>query len=836
MRTFGLLLVLGALTAAPLAAGDIFVEDSINEDYVQSNDSSNRFAARFEATASGLAEELIIRGRRTVTHTHLFSLALHADGGTEASPAPGAMLAGDTGVMGSSAVWSAVTIDPVELEAGETYWVVFYTVDDDTIQWYRSLNDSEQASRTMASTDGGQTWAHNSTAQQSLIVRSLPVTAVADSYLVLQGDSIDMPAPGLLMNDLYEGYGVMQAVLDAGPANGTLVLNADGSFVYAPNAGFSGTDSFTYRAAIGSNQSESATVTLDVQAVNQAPSAGEVTYGMLEGEVLNVQAPGLLAYASDPENDELQAVLVSATDNGIIVLQADGSFSYTPVDGFIGQDFFIYRVNDGELDSAETKVNLEVHRRIVLPVAEDREFDVLEDAVLAVTAADGLLNNGTDFDLVQLVISEQPSHGTLETKPDGAFVYAPAPDFNGNDQFSYQVVNADGDATEGTVTIHVAPVNDAPTFVVGPNVVVYENAGFVMANSWATEISAGAANEADQTIAFDVQLMEGDYLFDNMPQVDTDGNLSFTVAPGAWGTALLHIMLLDYSGTENGGADTSEVATFEITVNPEVAAPSFVAGGGVVALEDAGSIVVEGWATGMKLSEHSRANGMAFIATVLHNAEIFAELPTVDADSGTLAFRAADDAFGYADISLVLMEEGGDAKQSPHQSFRINILAVNDAPTFVAGPHVYAESADGAVEIEAWATQISAGAANEAGQELAFSIEITQGQELFDAAPTIDAEGTLSFVPAFGAKGTAIVQITLTDDGGTENGGNDSSQSILLQVELHADSTATSGGAARAASSSQVTGCAGSNSSPWMPALALLALLAAVAGARRRTA
>jgi hypothetical protein len=434
------------------------------------------------------------------------------------------------------------------------------------------------------------------------------------------------------------------------------------------------------------------------------------------------------------------------------------------------------------------------------------------------------------------VISEAPSHGTLETKPDGAFVYIPAPDFNGEDQFSYQVVNPDGDATEGSVTIHVAAVNDAPTFMVGPNVVVYENAGFVMVKGWATDISAGAANEAAQAIAFEVQLMKGDYLFDSPPQVDADGHLSFVVAPAAWGTALLHIMLHDDGSADNGGANSSEVSSFEITVNPETEAPSFVAGGDVLALEDAGSILVEGWATDMSLGDHSRADGMVFIATVLHSAEIFSELPTVDAETGSLTFRAADDAFGYADISLVLIEDGGDAKQSPHQSFRITILAVNDAPTFVAGPHVYAESAGGAAEIEAWATQISAGPANEAGQELAFSIEVTEGQELFEVAPAIDAEGTLSFVPAIGANGTALIQVTLTDDGGVENGGIDSSEAILLQIELHADSTATSGGSARAAGNNQISGCAGSNSSPWLPALALLALLAAVAGARRRAA
>ncbi len=72
--------------------------------------------------------------------------------------------------------------------------------------------------------------------------------------------------PGVLENDTDPDNDPFTAVLMTGPTNGTLTLRDDGTFEYRPNAGFSGTDSFTYRAQDGQNQSNLATVTITVEA------------------------------------------------------------------------------------------------------------------------------------------------------------------------------------------------------------------------------------------------------------------------------------------------------------------------------------------------------------------------------------------------------------------------------------------------------------------------------------------------------------------------------------------------------------------------------------------
>lgn len=96
----------------------------------------------------------------------------------------------------------------------------------------------------------------------TLNVNSVPPTANADSYSLQSGIALPVTAPGVLANDT--GPGTLTAVLGANVTKGSLALSADGSFSYTPNAGFTGTDSFTYKAHNSSGDGNLATVTLNV--------------------------------------------------------------------------------------------------------------------------------------------------------------------------------------------------------------------------------------------------------------------------------------------------------------------------------------------------------------------------------------------------------------------------------------------------------------------------------------------------------------------------------------------------------------------------------------------
>lgn len=105
-------------------------------------------------------------------------------------------------------------------------------------------------------------------------VNDAPV-AMADAYSVAEDGTLGVAAPaGVLANDTDVEGDALSAVLVTGPSFGILTLNADGSFLYTPNADFHGSDSFTYRASDGAAASASVTVAIDVTPVNDAPTSG----------------------------------------------------------------------------------------------------------------------------------------------------------------------------------------------------------------------------------------------------------------------------------------------------------------------------------------------------------------------------------------------------------------------------------------------------------------------------------------------------------------------------------------------------------------------------------
>ncbi|MBP8303469.1 MAG: tandem-95 repeat protein [Phycisphaerae bacterium] len=184
--------------------------------------------------------------------------------------------------------------------------------------------------------------------------------AANDAYSTNEDTALVVAAPGVLANDTDNDGDPLTAVLDTGVANGALTFNADGSFTYTPSANWSGSDSFTYHATDGKVDSLPATVTITVAAVNDAPVAANDAYSMAATTVLVVPAPGVLANDTDIEGDPLTAVLNASVLHGTLVLNADGSFTYTPTPYYAGPDTFTYHANDGSANSNVATVSITV--------------------------------------------------------------------------------------------------------------------------------------------------------------------------------------------------------------------------------------------------------------------------------------------------------------------------------------------------------------------------------------------------------------------------------------------------------------------------------------------
>ncbi|MCW5626397.1 MAG: tandem-95 repeat protein, partial [Burkholderiales bacterium] len=197
-----------------------------------------------------------------------------------------------------------------------------------------------------------------------------PVAVGDDDYSVVTGETLTVALPGVLGNDTDIDGDALSAQILVDVANGTLALQADGSFVYTPDAGFVGVDTFEDRLSDGQGGFDDATVSITVLPPdNTAPTGEDDDYAVANGESLTVDAAaGVLDNDTDLEGDELSAVLVAGPAGGTLTLQADGSFAYTPDADFVGVDTFTYRVSDGVLQSDPVTVSINVqpnHLRVV---------------------------------------------------------------------------------------------------------------------------------------------------------------------------------------------------------------------------------------------------------------------------------------------------------------------------------------------------------------------------------------------------------------------------------------------------------------------------------------
>ena len=192
---------------------------------------------------------------------------------------------------------------------------------------------------------------------------------------------------------------------------------------------------------------------------NVPPVAVDDSYTTAQDTPLSVPAPGVLANDSDTDGDTLSAVLVPNGTTGSVDLNADGSFTYTPLAGFSGSDHFSYQASDGTALSALATVTITVTAvgGNNAPVANDDSYSTTQDTALTITAP-GVLGNDTDADgdpLTALQLSGA-GNGLATLNADGSFSYTPNAGFSGNDSFTYEAHDDNGGiSAAATVNISV---------------------------------------------------------------------------------------------------------------------------------------------------------------------------------------------------------------------------------------------------------------------------------------------------------------------------------------------------------------------------------------------
>ena len=429
--------------------------------------------------------------------------------------------------------------------------------------------------------------------------------------------------------------------LVSGPMyDSAFTFNPDGSFSYTHDGSENHSDSFTFKVSDGFGYSNTATVTITVDPVNDAPTADDDSFTVDEGNsLINEQLTG-----SDPENDTLTFILVSDVAHGELILNADGTFTYNHDGSETTSDSFTFKVNDGNLDSNIATVTITINPVNDAPVANDDSFTGDEGG----TITDFVTGSDAENDPLTFILVSGPMYAASFTlNADGTFTYVHDGSENHSDGFTFKVSDGDLESNVATVVIAINAVNDAP--------------------------------EADDD-SFTID--EGAVLSDNVTGSDPDGDsLTYVLVSGpAYYTSFVFnangTFTYDHDGSETtqttftfkayDGFLYSEEATITINITPVNDAP--VANDDTFTVDEAGTLNEN--ATGSDAEDDP-------LTFILVSGPMYASSFTLNADG---SFEYIHDGSENFSDSFTFKVSDGDL-ESNTATITINITPINEAPT-----------------------------------------------------------------------------------------------------------------------------------------------------------
>jgi hypothetical protein len=349
-------------------------------------------------------------------------------------------------------------------------------------------------------------------------------------------------------------------------------------------------------------------------------------------------------------------------------------------------------------------------------VAND-SYKTSANSLLDVPTAQGVLKNDSDLDdsSPNAVVDVGPAHGDLTLNLDGSFTYQPVANYNGDDSFTYHLQDSRGNDVVGTVSLTITPVNQAPTFTRGPDVIVSSEHPFGPSQTVVTfDGLKGLTGQGEPFIHY------------------TEKGFVVTPPPGIW-------RVLATSSPTPSAVGNPAPAIWEETFNSSLEVTSATGGTFTFA--------------GLDMMGPSAA--ISFTG-LLNSQTVFTSTTTIPADAPGL-FQAITSPSGATIDKLLIAIQRNNTENTEIDNIRLT------------SPN--------------WAMNISAGDPNEGGQALNFEV-ISDRMDLFMVGPTISPFGQLTFTPQHNSEGTATVTVTLHDDGGTANGGIDTSQPQTFQIQI----------------------------------------------------
>ncbi|MHB0937343.1 MAG: tandem-95 repeat protein, partial [Armatimonadota bacterium] len=268
----------------------------------------------------------------------------------------------------------------------------------------------------------------------------------------------DQPAVGTLTGYDPDGDPLTYYLAGQGQVGTVEVDPATGGFTYTPNANANGTDAFTFKVSDGALDSNTATVTVTINPVNDEPTARDDALTLDEDATVSIN---VLANDSDVDGDALTIIDFTqpAHCSSAFYYLGNGVFQYLPEFNYVGTDSFAYTVSDGNGSTATATATI-----TFLPVNDPPTLNYCEVNTQEDTPVNGVLQaEDVDGDALTYRVAAAPDKGTLALEAStGNFTYTPYANATGSD--SFQAVASDGQLDSNTllVNVFISRVNDAP--------------------------------------------------------------------------------------------------------------------------------------------------------------------------------------------------------------------------------------------------------------------------------------------------------------------------------------------------------------------------------------
>ncbi|MDW1767653.1 tandem-95 repeat protein [Vibrio sp. Vb2532] len=514
--------------------------------------------------------------------------------------------------------------------------------------------------------------------------------------------------------------------------DGVLTDNGDGTYSFAPNENFNGDLNFSFDVSDGTD-TVSANVDVSVTPVNDPPVAGSTSYTVHEDNSITISDAQLLANSSDLEGDVSIDSLSYFGSDGVLQINGDGTYTFSPNENFNGEVTLDVVVADEEGSTDVTTAGITVLEVNDPPVAGPTSYTIDEDSVLTFSESQVLLNASDVEGAVSIdSVTYSGTDGVFQDNGDGTYTFMPNENFSGDISLDVIVADEQGAIDETTAGITVIEVNDPP--VAGPtSYSIDEDSVLTFSES---QILANASD-----IEGDVELVGISYEgSDGIFTVNGDGTCSFAPNENFNGQVQLDVTIQD----ENGATVDTHINVDVLPINDPP-----VSGDLAYTINEDSSITLSQEQLLAKAGDIDSENLEAINLSTDDNATIQYN------DDGSYTITPDENYDGDLDLTFDIIDNDGGSVQV---GLDITVNPVNDLPQ--AQDQQFTVEEDGTLLFTD--ADLLEGASDIDGDDLSIENVLYTGA---DGVLTDNGDGTYSFAPNENFNGD--VQFTFDVSDGT---------------------------------------------------------------------